>query len=84
MKTANQQLLTLRVGNPNLECPKLLMEISQVTMMLVDNHIKKDSMVGKDLHDRFSELELEKAALVKSCTRVTKAQCLFTYYVVII
>ena len=60
------------------------MEISQVTMMLVDNHIKKDSMVGKDLHDRFSELELEKAALVESCTRVTKARCLFTYYAVII
>ena len=49
LKTANQQLLTFRVGNPGLECPKLLMEISQVTMILVENHVIKDSLVGKEL-----------------------------------
>lgn len=74
LKTANQQLLTLRVGNPGLECPKLLMEISQVTMILVENHVIKDSLVGKELRDRFSELENEKAALSASGTRVTNAR----------
>ena len=74
LKTANQQLLTLRVGNPGLECPKLLMEISQVTMILVENHVIKDSLVGKELRDRFSELENEKAALSASGTRVTNSR----------
>ena len=79
LKTANQQLLTLRVGNPALECPKLLKEILQVVMNLVVNNVIKDSLVGEDLQLRFQELENEHAALVASGTRVTTARCLFFF-----
>ena len=78
LKTANEQLLTLRVGNPALECPKLLKEISQVVMNLVDNNVIKDSLVGEDLRLRFQELE-NHAALVAIGTRVTTARCLFLF-----
>ena len=75
MKIATQNLLTLRVTNPGLRTPKVMLEVSQVAFDLATNGVFSKDLIGPELIKRYEELLNEKALLELGGRRPTPSRC---------
>ena len=74
MKIATQNLLTLRVTNPGLRTPKVMLEVSQVAFDLATNGVFSKDLIGLELIKRYEELLNEKALLELGGRRPTPSR----------
>jgi hypothetical protein len=63
IKIAAQNMLTLRVTNPGLRTPKVMLEVSQVAFDLATNGVFSKELIGPELVKRYEELLNEKLSL---------------------
>jgi len=84
IKIAAQNMLTLRVINPGLRTPKVMLEVSQVAFDLATNGVFSKELIGPELVKRYEELLNEKALLELGGRRPTPSRCDFVFFLIIL